>query len=202
MIDYFGLAMETRPVRSRPNPSKDTIRTKTIWTVIGAAIVAFGVFVVLILREPAPIPGLQLYGRQLRGHHNNTTTIETGVLPPVGGVHHNTWQNCGIYEESIEPENAIHSMEHGAVWITYQPDLPPAQLELLQDRVRGEPYLLLSPFPGQRSPVVLTAWAVQLEVESVDDERVELFIRRYRLGPTTPERGNACGSGGVGNPIP
>ena len=193
--------METRSVRSRPNPSQDTIRTKTIWTAVGAAIIAFGVLVVLILRKPAPIPGLQLYGRQLRGHHNNIA-IETGDLPPVGGVHHDTWQNCGIYNEPVEPENAIHSMEHGAVWITYQPDLPLAQIEQLQDRVRDEQYLLLSPFPGQRSPVVLTAWAVQLEVESAADERVELFIRRYRLGPTTPERGNACGSGGVGSPIP
>ncbi|MBK8903178.1 MAG: DUF3105 domain-containing protein [Anaerolineaceae bacterium] len=193
--------METRSVRSRPNPSQDTIRTKTIWTAVGAAIVAFGVLVVLILRKPAPIPGLQLYGRQLRGHHNNVT-IETGDLPPVGGVHHDTWQNCGIYNEPVEPENAIHSMEHGAVWITYQADLPLAQIEQLQHRVRDEQYLLLSPFPEQRSPVVLTAWAVQLEVESAADERVELFIRRYRLGPTTPERGNACGSGGVGSPIP
>jgi hypothetical protein len=66
--------------------------------------------------------------------------------------------------------------------------------------VRGQTFLLLSPYPGQRSPIVLTAWSVQLEVGSPTDSRVEAFINRYRLGPTTPERGAAC-TGGVGEPI-
>lgn len=194
--------METPPIRSRSNLSQDNIRTKTIWTVVAVAIIGLGVLIVLIMREPTPIPELQLYGRQLRGH-DNSITIPAGDLPPVGGVHHDAWQNCGIYNEPIAPENAVHSIEHGAVWITYRPDLPADQIEKLEDRVRGESYLLLSPYPGQRSPVVLTAWAVQLEVDSADDERVETFIQRYRLGPSTPERGGACsGSGGVGDPRP
>jgi hypothetical protein len=168
---------------------------------VAIALIGLGVMVVLVMRQPAPISGLQLYGRQLRGH-NNSIIVEPGELPPVGGVHYDAWQTCGIYTAPIDPGNAIHSLEHGAVWITYQPDLPAEQVEQLQNLVRGEPYLLLSPYPEQHSPVVLTAWAAQLEVGSAADERLETFIQRYRLGPSTPERGGACNDrGGVGSPL-
>lgn len=177
------------------------MRKKAIWTIAAIALVGLGVLIVLVMRQPAPIPGLKLYGRQLRGH-DNSITVESGDLPPVGGVHYDAWQTCGIYTAPIAPENAVHSLEHGAVWITYQPNLPAAQIEQLQSIVRDEPYLLLSPYPDQQSPVVLTAWAVQLEVDSAADERIETFIQRYRLGPSTPERGGACnGRGGVGSPL-
>jgi hypothetical protein len=110
------------------------------------------------------------------------------------------WQNCGIYDKPIPTENAVHSLEHGAVWVAYQPELPAADIEALQQQAQGERYLLLSPYPGLRSPVVLTAWQVQLELDSVGDERVWEFIDEYRQGPTTPEPGASC-QDGVGTPL-
>ena len=188
-------------MRTKLDMSQDNIRTKSIWTVVALSIVGLGILIILILQQLAPISGLQLYGRQLRGHSHDIV-ISSGDLPPVGGVHANVWQTCGIYTKPVATENAVHSLEHGAVWITYQPDLPEPQIEQLQQIVVGEPYLLLTPYPGQRTPVVLTAWAVQLEVDSVADERIKQFIRRYRLGPSTPERGGACsGFGGIGDPL-
>jgi hypothetical protein len=41
--------------------------------------------------------------------------------PPVGGPHNPIWQNCGFYSKPVRDEYAVHSMEHGAVWITYSP---------------------------------------------------------------------------------
>jgi hypothetical protein len=118
----------------------------------------------------------------------------------VGGTHHDIWQNCGIYDEPLEAENVVHSMEHGAVWISYQPELSDDDVNTLRDLVRGERFIVLSPYPGLQSPVVLTAWGVQLELNSVEDDRVEEFIDRYQVGPQTPERGATC-SDGVGQPI-
>jgi hypothetical protein len=48
--------------------------------------------------------------------------------------------------------------------------------------------------------VVLTAWGLQLEVNSVTDRRIADFVSRYQRGPQTPERGGSC-AGGVGEPI-
>src|SRR4029079_6621862 len=51
--------------------------------------------------------------------------------PPIGGQHNVVWQNCGIYDAPIHNEHAVHSLEHGAIWITYRPDLAADQVQKL-----------------------------------------------------------------------
>ena len=166
--------------------------------VLGFAGLAFIMY--LNVRPERPIEGVVQFPRPARGH-DDTLVFDNLEVPPAGGEHFNVWQNCGIYVEPIQTGNAVHSMEHGALWITYQPDLPGEQVAELEQITRSQTFLLLSPFPEQRSPIVLTAWGFQLEVDSADDGRIEQFIERYRLGPTTPELGGACTSG-VGVPLP
>ncbi|MCA9918929.1 MAG: DUF3105 domain-containing protein [Anaerolineales bacterium] len=163
-------------------------------------VIGMAVIVYLNVRPDQPIEGVVQFPRPARGH-DDTLVFETSEVPPAGGEHFNVWQNCGIYAEPLQTGNAIHSMEHGALWITYQPDLPSDEIADLEQLVRGETFLLLSPYPGQRSPIVLTAWGFQLEVDSVNDGRIQDFIDRYRLGPTTPELGGAC-TQGIGVPLP
>lgn len=120
--------------------------------------------------------------------------------PPVGGRHAPSpyWQNCGYYDAPIQNESAVHSLEHGAVWLTYRPDLPQAQVDLLREKAE-QSYLLVSPYEDQEAPVVASSWNHQLELDGANDERIDSFIRSFREGPDTPERGAAC-SGGVGTP--
>ena len=153
---------------------------------------------IAIANESSEIEGLVTFNHQPRGH-DSSLKIAAGDLPPVGGVHHDMYQNCGIYASPIEPEKAVHSMEHGAIWITYQEGLPAAEIAALREKVANQQYLLMSPYPGLRSPVVLSGWGVQLELDSVRDARLEDFIARYRQGPKTPERGASC-TGGFGDP--
>jgi hypothetical protein len=165
---------------------------------VGLLVVSFAALAIFRATGVA-IAGLAEFGPQEREH--DAAVSYEGDLPPVGGVHSPVWQNCGIYDVPVDSANAVHSMEHGAVWMAYDPDaLTGPEVESLRDRVRGRSYLLLSPYPGLSSPVVLTAWGVQLEVDSADDERISQFISQYRLGPQTPEFGAAC-DGGVGAPI-
>ncbi|MCI0551230.1 MAG: DUF3105 domain-containing protein, partial [Anaerolineae bacterium] len=124
-----------------------------------------------------------------------------GTIPPSFGEHYPQWQNCGIYTQSIDMGAALHSLEHGAVWLTYSPRLPISQMEDLQDIVRGHNYVLMSPYPDQSVPVVLSAWTVQLVIESLPDERIEQFINYYENGPQNPEPGVPC-SGALGEPVP
>ena len=127
------------------------------------------------------------------------TTADPSSLPPLGGDHDPVWQNCGIYDEPVPVANAVHSLEHGAVWVSYHPDLPPSDVAALREAVEGESYALLSPYPDLASPVVLTAWGVQLEVDNVDDDRIPTFLNKYLQGEQTPEPGASC-SGGNGTP--
>jgi hypothetical protein len=173
---------------------------RTAWTIGAVAIGVVLLFGLLFLnlREPEGIEGVIDYGRLSRGHDDNVVYPDTG-LPPAGGEHANIWLNCGIYDEPVETKNAVHSLEHGAMWITYQPDLDSDQLETLKDYVRGVSFMLLSPFPGLQSPIVLTSWSLQLEVDDANDKRVGDFIRQNRLGPRTPEPGASC-QNGIGTP--
>jgi len=110
------------------------------------------------------------------------------------------WQNCGVYDQPVEDSQAVHSMEHGAVWITYRPDLPAQQVDQLRDLVGGSGYVLLSPYVDLDSPVALSAWGVQLKVDDAADDRAERFLAEYVNGAQTPEPGAPC-TGGVGEPL-
>lgn len=188
----------TRRAKSITKSSQNTSRNYIIGGMIFLGLIGLGALLYLSLREPPPIRGVVTHPRPSRGH-DNALEIPFGELPPVGGPHNDVWQNCGIYTEPILPKHAVHSMEHGTVWITYQPQLAEGEVVELQNRVRGITYILLSPFPEQRSPIVMTAWGLQLELDSVDDRRIGEFIERYRLGPQTPERGATC-ENGIGEP--
>jgi len=170
-------------------------RTLLIWVPIG--IIVAGLVSVILFRAFEPdIEGITAFGAQSRDHDIEATFADAG-LPPTGGSHNPRWQNCGIYDAPVDNSLAVHSLEHGAVWLAYRPDLPVEQVADLRDLVRGQGYVLMSPFPGLKSDVVMSAWSTQLRIDSLPDERIESFINRYRnQGPES-----ASCSGGVGSPI-
>jgi hypothetical protein len=145
----------------------------------------------------APIQGVVEY--QNLGREHLQTPIAYEQTPPVGGDHHPVWQNCGVYTEPVVNEHAVHSLEHGSVWISYGASVSEAEVTKLADRAEGEGYVLVSPVENQDSPIVLTAWGHQLGVDRADDERIDAFLLRYLQGPQTPEPGAVC-YGGVGTP--
>lgn len=155
-------------------------------------------FYAFVHRPDVPIPGVRVFHDLIRLHV--TTPVHYAQTPPVGGPHAPVWLNCGIYAAPVRNENAVHSMEHGAVWITYRPGLPAAQLSiLLRDARQWRSYMLMSPYPGLPAPVVVSAWGVQLRLSNAADPRLSEFIHRYRAGPQAPEKGAPC-TGGTGSP--
>ena len=124
--------------------------------------------------------------------------IEYDRSPPTNGEHDPLWQNCGAYERPIKDRHAVHSMDHGVVWITHSPDLPAGAVETLRS-YGEEGYVIVSPYPGQDAPVIATSWRVQLELEGADDARLREFVDGFRSSEIAPLSGNRC-EGGVGNP--
>jgi len=162
------------------------------------ALVVVALSLTAILNPPVDprrvlIDGVETIAGLVAQHVN--TTVDYPQTPPAGGPHNPLWQNCDVYDEPVANEHAVHSLEHGTVWITYQPDLPADQVQTLADITRRSSHRLLSPYPGIDSPIVLTAWGFQLRVERADDPRVMQFINKYEQGPTTPERGAVCSGG-------
>ena len=116
--------------------------------------------------------------------------------PPYGGPHDQVWANClgTVYPNAIRTENAVHSLEHGAVWITYNPDdLSADQVSALADKVDGQQYTMMSPYPGLDHAVSLQSWGHQLKLDSPDDQRIDNFIAALRLNRYQyPEVGASC----------
>lgn len=131
-------------------------------------------------------------------HVQPTQRVAYDQAPPFGGPHDGTWATCTgtVYEQAIRTENAVHSLEHGAVWVAYNPDTVSGDaLATLEEKVDGETYMLLSPYPGLDTAVALQSWGHQLKVDSVDDERIDQFITALRLNQNTyPEVGASCSS--------
>ncbi|MFG2006966.1 DUF3105 domain-containing protein [Spirillospora sp. NPDC048911] len=123
-----------------------------------------------------------------------TTPVKYDTTPPMGGAHDPVWQNCDgrVYDKALRNENAVHSLEHGAVWITYKPDLAADQISKLKDKVDGTDYTFMSPYPGLDAPIALSAWGKQIKVQDASDSRVTAFLKQYVKGPQTPEPGAAC----------
>ena len=145
-------------------------------------------------QAPGAIEGVRLYDNLSSEHV--TTPVTYSQSPAVGGDHSPRWTNCGIYTSPVEQTRAVHSMEHGAVWLTYQPSLPAAQIQQLTDLVGSRGFVVLSPHPDQASAVTATAWGVQLAVDTASDPRLGEFLTTYIQGGQTPEPGAPC-TGGV-----
>lgn len=124
---------------------------------------------------------------------------EFGMNPPAGGPHWSAWLNCGVYTEPQQSENAVHSLEHGAVWVTYNDEqLSDEDVQALRDQL-PDSYIVLSPYTGLDAPVVASAWGAQVKLDGVDDTRLTDFVEKYWKSPNVPEPGARC-DGAVDGP--
>lgn len=142
------------------------------------------------------IPGVVV--EQITSHNHRTGTIDyPGKHPPSGGDHNATPLTCGYYDQQPPDEFAVHSLEHGAVWVAYDPSLGPADVDVLKQLATLD-HVIVSPYAGMDAKITAVAWAHRLELDSVSDPRLREFVEAFRNADTAPEPGAACK--GVGQP--
>lgn len=142
-------------------------------------------------RAPADLSDVVTYDITDRSHSEED--LDYAQVPPAGGDHAPVWLDCGVYDEPVREENAVHDLEHGTVWITYEPGLAGEEVDALADVLPQNG--ILSPYDDLRAPVVVTVWERQLELTGADDPRLELFIREFGAGETAPEPMASCAGG-------
>jgi hypothetical protein len=154
---------------------------------------------------PAPsstITGVHVYTDLSHRHlQKGEYDISYPQSPPVGGAHSPVWLKCQVYDTELPKVNTVHSLEHGGISVTYLPSLPAAQLATLDQLVGlNREFVMVSPYAGQASPIVVTAWGMQLDVQTSDDPRIVEFIRTYAGGDQGGEKGVGCASTGASLP--
>ncbi len=140
--------------------------------------------------------GVKTWDKKLTQNHV-TKTVNYPMEPPVGGDHNQVWMNCNgdVYAKAINNMNAVHSLEHGAVWVTYNSKASKADIDALAAKVKQTPYTLMSPDDKQADPIMLSAWGKQRTVTSAKDPNVDKFFEEFVQGKQTPEPGAACTNG-------
>jgi hypothetical protein len=198
---------QARAAQQQKQRRKKVTRNAAVAAVLLGVVAAIAIPVAMMTshktKAVAAIAGVQTFTGLGRSH--TTKPVTYAQNPPVGGDHSPQFLTCGVYTTPVPNELAVHDLEHGAVWITYQPNLPADQVAIIQADalappvVRGTRFVTVSPYPGLPSPVVASAWGTQLKLTSASDSRLSAFIAKYRLGPQTPEPGASC-AGGTGTP--
>ncbi|MFJ3910169.1 uncharacterized protein DUF3105 [Streptomyces sp. 2132.2] len=198
------IAEMRRAEQSRDRRNKALAITASVAVV--AALVGFGAWVMIDKKEKkdaaaaaakAPVNGEQTWDAKTLGRNHVETPVKYPMNPPVGGDHSPRWMNCNgdVYKNAIPEVNAVHSLEHGAVWVTYNEKAAKGDVDALAGKVAKTPYTLMSPDKEQAGPIMLSAWGKQLTVDKADDPRVAQFFTKYVQGPQTPEPGAACTNG-------
>jgi Protein of unknown function (DUF3105) len=196
-LAYLVVSLFSTPLAAlwrwrRGSTLRSAIAVSTV--LVGAAVLTALWIPPLVGRMPS-VPGMQTF--DVAGRQHVTSGVTYAQAPPVGGNHAPLWQNCAFYERPVRNENAVHSLEHGAVWITYRPGLGLGGRDLLRGLAAENDYVLVSPFPDLPSPVVASAWGYQLHVDSSADPRLRRFVGLFANGPQAPEANGPC-SGGAG----
>ena len=189
-------------------------RLPLVLATMGAVLVLAGVASALVLGAALVAP---LVDRVVRGEERaqralDLTLVETWEIidrshteddvtyeqdPPAGGAHAPIWLACGVYDEPVREENAVHDLEHGTVWITHDPELSEDDRAALAEQLPDNG--IMSPRDDLPSPVVVTVWGAQLRLDGADDRRLGLFLEEYGDGHTAPEYGVSC-QGGTPDP--
>jgi hypothetical protein len=144
-----------------------------------------------------PGPGISSAAGTLE-HQHVDGPVTYAVTPPVSGPHGPIWMNAGVYTEPIPAERAVHNLEHGAVWISFRPDLSDAQVGALTEfverqtlidesadtRIPGQKnrYIDMAPWPSNDlpAPIVISSWGHQLRVDGPSDPRLQQFVDTFR----------------------
>lgn len=154
---------------------------------VALAVIVVGFVAVVVVAgmtaspEP-PRPGIE---QSDNGNEHVDSKEYGGDQPPTSGPHAGpiAW---GMYDTEVRDDQVIHNMEHGGVYVSYQPGLPKDQIEKLTNLL-SEPFsnpkfqpkkVILAPRAANKSPIVLSSWLRSEELESYDQSKIEDYIER------------------------
>jgi hypothetical protein len=178
-------------------PTQASGRRPWLKYAVGVAIVGLLVVTVIYISADVsgnpqgvvePPPGTEVFEVGEFAHTLEPVTYAQN--PPVGGDHNPEWLACRVYTAPVRNENAVHALEHGAIWIAYDPALDESDIEALESFGRRRE-VLVSPYPGMDATVAVSAWGRQLKLDSVDTDLIDQFYRAFQ-DRTAPETAASC----------
>lgn len=150
----------------------------------------------LFLRNIAPdeIAGEKVLDFSTAGSGQHTgAEVQYPTVPPVSGEHRTSAAPCGVHGQQFEDELLVHTLEHGAVGLAYDPTLDPEDIKTLEEIVgEYESHVFSVPYEGMETPISLLAWGHMIRLDELNEEAATGFIEEFRRGGDAPEANQAC----------
>jgi hypothetical protein len=166
--------------------------------ILGVAAFAFWFF---FIRGGVPD---EILGREIEHYSTSNTTdgmgthvdtpVDYDMSPPVSGSHAGAPADCGTYGGALENGNLVHSLEHGAVAVLYEPTIPQEQVTQIEELVASyDSHTISAPFEGEmETPIAVAAWANIMRLNTFEEDAVTEFIEAFRAGGEAPEAFQDC----------
>jgi hypothetical protein len=188
--------MSAKSAKSKPAQSGSPTRI-IIWMAVAVVVLGGSVLLAMDVAQPEAPPPPELEAVEtfpdMGAEHlaPGAAAPDYSSDPPTSGPHSGTPAACGIYRQPVPEVAYLHSMEHGAIVVQYDPDLTQEQVDELEEIGRdagGE--IIVAPRPGNPAPVAITAWTKLLLLDEVDGEVIAAFEQEF--GNRSPEPAAQC----------
>jgi len=142
-----------------------------------ATILLIGGSILLFSKQAVPPIGQEITITG-RNHVPDGTAIQYNSNPPAGGPHYATPQDAGSYTTPPPDGNLVHSLEHGAVILWYNPkQLSTNQIEQLKNIFNQMPgKAIMTPRDSMDVPVALSSWGRVLKLKTIDARQIKAFF--------------------------
>jgi len=160
--------------------------------VFGAIFVGFFAYIQLNKKTPeeiafeSEVKESSLEGRveafeiEGRGHVESSVDVNYQTNPPTSGDHLAEAENWGIYTKEIDDKAAVHSMEHGGIWISYD-DISKEDIKVLETiGKQNSQSTVVSPRAANDMHIVITSWGKMMKTDQVDAPLIQKYIDTYK----------------------
>jgi hypothetical protein len=161
---------------------------------LGVTLLLIGLYVVVIQR-PGPLPDEKVIPDEGKAVVADGSPLpEYRNYPPSSGTHYGTPARWGISDTPVSEGNYLNNLARGGVVILYKCDaqcderkqqLAAVVAKAPKDSQFNAVKILVSPYERMTAPVTLLAWGYQLNLETVDEQTLLTWYRRFvNHGPT------------------
>lgn len=114
-----------------------------------------------------------------------------GEEPPTSGDHSQPVDK-GAYSQELPDVNTIHNLEHGYIYVSYQPGLTQEEVSKLE-ALFFDPFsnpdfvpskVIMAPRTANTSPIILSSWQRSKKFEAIDEQAmIDYYLANVNKSP-------------------
>jgi len=128
------------------------------------------------LFEKEIVLDVQEFKDQGTEHISEPGNFEYNSNPPTSGPHYAQAPEWGFYPKPIDDESALHAVEHGGVWVSYN-NLNQDEIDILKEFTdTNAQSVIVTPRPENNTRISAVAWTKLVKFDDVDVDALQKFL--------------------------